>query len=211
MRPFLVDSISRRVTFAPRLPVQWNDLSVSHVPVSGESLSLSMHVDAGGITLKINNPGEPLPFEFAPDLPLGARLLGVELNHRPIDGAVDNQSQQTSARVVFSAPHGESELHLSLRGGVSVVSEEPDPHLGDRSTGVRIVGIHLVGTTMSIVVDLPNDRMASVRLKTLWEIARATGVKVIQRDGGIEELFFDPAGDGPGSYHRAEAVLEFKP
>ncbi len=206
-----VDSASHRIRFAPRLPATWNDLSVSHIKLSGASLSFALHRDPDGFSLTINNPVEPFKLEFAPDLPLGAVLLSTELNHHAVEAALETHPQQTNARVEATIPQGESELRLGFEGGVSVIPDQPEPRLGDRSVGVRIVDVQLKANAMTVVADVPGDRASHLSLKTSWKVASAEGVTVKAGDDGLLDLTFAPASKVTQSYRRIQATIEFNP
>ena len=206
-----VDSSTRRVRFAPQLPAQWNDVSISRIRLSEASLSFALHRDPDGLSLKIMNPAEPFQLEFDPDLPLGAALRSTELNGHAVEGVLENHPQQTNARVEVTIPQGESLLHLGFVGGVSVISDQPEPRPGDRSVGVRIIDVQLKANTITIVADVPGDRASHVSLKTAWKVASAQGVTAEAGDDGLLDLTFAPASKGSLSYRRVQATIELKP
>ena len=107
-----VDSINNRLSFAPRLPASWDNVSLKHIGLSRNSIAIELHRAANGLKLTIENPGAPLKFDFAPNLPRGATVERALFNHRPIKFAIENFPQQTEARISLDAPHGESEIDL---------------------------------------------------------------------------------------------------
>ncbi len=206
-----VDSAAHAIRFAPRLPAQWNDVSVSHIKLSEATLSFALHRDSDGLTLNVNNTGGPFQLEFVPDLPLGAVLRVTELNRHPVESVLETHPQQTNARVKVTIPQGESLLHLGFEGGVSLIPDEPEPRLGDRSVGVRIVDVQLKANVMTIVADVREDRASHLSLKTEWKSVGAQGVTVKAGNDGLLDLVFAPAGNGSQSYRRSEATIDFKP
>jgi hypothetical protein len=206
-----VDSIANRLVFAPRLPATWSDISLAHIRLSAQSISLALHRTASGLTLGIDNPGDPFQFEFAPDLPLGAKLRSAILNDHPIAGIVESFPQQTNAKIVLNAPHGRSELHLEIDGGVSVIVDAPHPILGDPSTGIRIIDVHLDGTLLSIDADVPTDRASYLQLQSAWKMTSAGGGTVQPIAPGLVKLAFAAARDASATYRRAHATLKITP
>ena len=168
------DAILRRLVFAPRLPAGWNDLSIQRIPLAGASVSLTLHREADHLKLTIQNPGEPFDLEFSPDLPLGATVQAASFNRRRVAAQAGNFPQQTTTTITVNAPHGASEIELAWQGGVSILQDPPVLQLGDASTAVHIVDVHLEGKTLTIAADVPTDRASHLRLQTAWSSPAST-------------------------------------
>jgi hypothetical protein len=206
-----IDATANHLVFAPRLPAEWNHVSISHIQMSGASVSLRLQREGDELTLKIDNPGGPFKFEFVPDLPLGAKLRSAILNHLPVATAVETHPQQTNARAVVTVPHGGSELQLSVQGGVSVIPEAREPFLGSSSEGVRIVNVHLAASVLTVAADVPTDCASHVRVKSKWQVGRATGATVNKTESGLLDITFNSVQNASAPYRRAEVTIEFKP
>ncbi len=204
-----IDATVNRLVFAPHLPPAWSNLSIAHIRVSGEPISLSLHRAANELTLQIENSGDPFQFEFAPVLPLGAKLRSTLLNDHPIIGTIENYPQQTNAIVTLTAPHGSSTLHLAFTGGISVMEETPNPTLGDASIGVHIVNVQLDGTLLTMDADVPANRASNVQLQTAWRASGSTGAAVQKIAPDLFELTFTATPGDPSAYHRVHATLHF--
>jgi glycogen debranching enzyme len=208
-----VDSAANHIAFAPHLPAQWNSVSVENIKLSDASIALVLRRTQHQLTLEIDNSGAPFKLEFSPQLPLGSRIGRAELDHKPIAATLETHPQETDARMSFDAPHGKSELSLDLQGGVSVVVESPAPRLGMPGSGVHLVGVSLAGNILTIVADVPSDRESHLQLQTEWEVTKAEGSSVQQLGNGHIDLIFAGGQDATLSepYHRAKALLQFKP
>ena len=205
------DSLTRTLTFAPRLPSEWHDLSLSNVSFGGASVSLAFHCDTESLTLVVENSGPRFQLQFNPNLPLGAVLREASLNDKPLAATIQNYPQQTEAEISALVPHGKSEIHLEWRGGVSVVLENPDPVLGEPNAGLRIVDIHLENRRLAIEADAPEGRESHLQLVSAWGVANATGVTAQPAGSERIELSFPAASTGSALYHRVQAAIEFKP
>jgi glycogen debranching enzyme len=205
------DSISHRLTFAPRTPDAWSEVSVSNVQVAGAEVSLKLHRVPEILTLQIDNAGEPLQFNFVPNLPLGSRLQSARFNQRPVAATMENRAQQTDATMSVTVPHGRSELEIDWQGGVSLFLDDPEPLLGEPSVGVRIVNVHLDGTTLAIDADVPCDRDSHLRLQTAWSIVSSSGAQSRTISGGQSELTLAPPRAAAPAYCRVHVTVEFKP
>ncbi|MGA8087115.1 MAG: hypothetical protein WCA10_07405 [Terracidiphilus sp.] len=117
-----VDSVNRRIRFAPHLPPQWNDVSVTNIWLSDVSIGLSLHRAKDGFVLRINNAGRPFNLEFSPQIPLGSPQVRAEVNHKPIAVDLHMNPQDEHACVEMDVAHGNSELYLSFAGGQHVLT-----------------------------------------------------------------------------------------
>jgi glycogen debranching enzyme len=205
------DSLARHLIFAPRLPAQWNDVSIKRVQLAGASVSLMLHRDANRLAVAIDNTGDPFKFEFSPDLPLGATVQRALFNHQAIATKAENYEQQTSATVIADAPHGKSELQLDWRGGISVIQDAPALLLGDPSIGIHVVDIHFEGKTLTIAADVPTNRASHLCLKTDWPIAQIAGATLQHTADGLAELAFAATQNATTPYRRANVTVEVKP
>jgi glycogen debranching enzyme len=207
-----VDSVANRLAFAPHLPAAWGGVSIEHIKLSDASVAVNLKRAPHKLTLSIDNPGPPFKFDFTPEIPLGARIVGAELDHLPIAVALDSHPQETDAHAAYDAPHGKSEFEIGWLGGVSVMTESPAPLKGMPSTGIRVVGVHLEDDLLTITADVPRDRACHIQLQTDWEIVKAEGALAQTAAGGQVDLTFAANPDAAASepYRQARAVVQFK-
>ncbi len=203
-----VDQAANRLVFAPRMPATWSNLSVAHIRLSGPPISLALHLDADELTLHIENPGAPFQLDFAPNVPLGAKLRRAIFNDHAIACTFENYPEQTDAKALLGVPHGRSELRVAYSGGISIVADAPRPMLGDPSTDIHIVDVDLTGTLLTIDADVPTGRASHLHLKTDWKMANAAGVTVQQIEPGRMELTFAESPGASGPYRRTQATLK---
>ena len=209
-----VNSVDRRVVFAPHLPPVWNDVSITNIWLSDASMGLSLHRAKGGFVLKIDNAGKPFHLEFAPQIPLGSSQVKAEVNYKPIAAGLRINPQDEHARVEMEVAHGNSELHLSFTDGVSVDVPSQQHFLADFSVGVQIVSASLADRVLTIVADAPKNRDSRVVLRTGWTIANGQVSNVRQVSDDAYELIFrgqNPNSGDPSKYVRATAKIQFSP
>jgi len=178
-----VDGVARRVVFAPHLPADWGSIVVRHVHVANSELTLKMTQSPGEIQLQIQNLGAPVTLEFSPQLPLGATGTQVQQNQ-----------QDTHARMDLTVPRGDSTHTVRFSGGVCLVATVPRPLVGEPSRGLKFTGITLRDRTLTVELDRVSEAEANFQLRTPWKIAGA---------GGAD---FTPDGHftvkGPPGHHR---------
>jgi hypothetical protein len=83
--------------------------------------------------------------------------------------------------------------------------------LGDRSTGIRIVDVHLDGARLSIDADVPTDRASQLQIETTRKIAGVIGADLRQMESTLLNLTFVATPNASAPYRRAHATLEMKP
>jgi hypothetical protein len=165
------------------------------------------------MTLAIDNPGTTFHLEFAPEIPLGSRIGAVDLDKQPVVATWESHPQEANARIPFDAPHGKSELHVELHGGVQVIADPPAPLVGAKSQGVRIVTVGLDGNILTIAADVPRDRTPHIQLQTDWEVVKADGAVARRTADGLVDLTFAAGPDATPSepYRRAKIIVQLKP
>ncbi len=137
-----VDAPRHKLTVAPHLPPEWDSLRVDNVPVGLGLVSLELRRRNGAITLRVRRAGaltEPLEVEFAPSLPLGARVTtrGASVTATPGDSHASVRAAVTTS----------GELTIAYEGGWSIEPPEMAPAIGDRSAAPRVLSERLVSGT----------------------------------------------------------------
>jgi len=208
-----VDPLADRIGFAPHLPAAWSSVTVRHIPLPKASVGLALRRTPHGLTLTLDNPGTPFHFDFAPEIPLGSHITGALLDRQPIAAALESHPQESNARVAFDAPPGLSELHIEFLGGVSVMAASPTPQIGAPSSGVRVVDVHLDGTTLTIAADVPQNRASHLQLQTDWILVKAEGAVAQAAGDRLLDLTFAAAPEAAPTapYRRVKATVQFKP
>ena len=144
-----VDAPRRHLTIAPHLPPDWDSVSVENVPVGASRISFVVRRGNGNITLLLRRRGgeaAPLDVEFAPALPLGARVSEPRAETRRTPGDLH-------ASVHASMMTDNLELGVAYQGGWSIVPPRIPPAIGARSSAPRVLSERL-GADGSYVVAL---------------------------------------------------------
>jgi hypothetical protein len=206
-----IDSVANRIVFAPRLPASWGHLTIRHVRLSDRVVSLSLHRTSDAISLDIENSGAPFQLDFQPDLPLGAIYDRSSLNDRTVPGKLEAFPEQTSANLVMTVPHGNSNARVLFHGGISLIQAAPSTRLGDPDTEPHIVAVHLDHYTLSLDVDVPAQRFSHLALQSAWKIEKADGVNASRSTASQMDLTFAPTPASPSRYNRVHATIQMAP
>ncbi len=129
-----VDVPARRVTIAPHLPPDWDDVAVDRVPVAGGQLSFTLRRVAGKITATIARMGDTAPIEvvFSPALPAGARVAAG-------GGAISKDTPGDVHATVKAMVADAAELSVSFSGGWAIIPPSMPAIIGRRSEAARVI------------------------------------------------------------------------
>jgi len=170
-----VDGMSNRATFAPHLPSNWHAIKLRNWKVGTSEIDIDMVQTTDEIRLQIHNEGLPVTLVFAPEIPLGAKLLGAQLGSRPVVAAIEQHPQDTHARVEFNLPHGDASLAVNYIGGVAIVASAPNLAIGDSSKAIKITGTNLTGRVYTVDFDYLPSAGAAFEVHTPWRVEKAQG------------------------------------
>jgi glycogen debranching enzyme len=199
------DAQANRLQFSPHLPARWDRLSVSHVQVAGGAVAMTLTRLPAGMQLDMENSGHPVELAFAPEIPFGAHLSGAELDGKALDVRREEHAQDTHARLTFVMPAGNSHCVIRYDGGVELAVNDPDPQVGEASTGVKIVSVAYREQSLVVEADVARPGSA-IGLRTSATPLQVRGATLRPKSGDWYELLVDP----PRSegYHRVEVVVK---
>ena len=201
------DAKSNRLQLLPHLPARWDSLSASNIQVAGGSVALTLDRVPGGMELRIQNSGRPVPVDFSPEIPFGAQLTGAELEGKSIPARREEHAQDTHAALTFVVPTGSSRCLVRYQGGVEIAVNDAVPLEGEASTGVKIISIAYQEHNLVIEADVARPG-STIALRTRESPSQVQGGTLTPDTGHWYELRLDsPPADG---YHRVKVVVLFK-
>lgn len=206
-----VDSRLHQVSFAPHLPPSWHEVTVRHLRVGGSEITLNMTQSADGIRLRMQNAGAPVQMVFAPELPFGATLRGVQIGNRSIDAKLEQNPQDTHAKVDFTLAAGSTLLTLDYRGGIAIVAPSWRPAIGEPSGAIKITKLSLTGRVFVIELDHLLSASSSFELRTPWLIKDIQGAALEPVGPSVYRVTISARTRGAEShrYQRSKVILRF--
>ena len=185
---------ANRLEFSPHLPSAWDRISIKNIKVSGGNVAMTLARVPRGLELQTENSGSPVELFFSPEIPLGARLGGAELDGKPVEVRTEAHQQDTHAALRFTLPTGKSDCLIRYEGGVSVGVKRPDPLVAESSKAIKIVSVAYEGTSLVLQADLSRDAsLSTIELRTNEKPLQAHGAKLSVLSDREYELFVDPA------------------
>jgi hypothetical protein len=204
--------MSNQIAFSPHLPPEWREITVRNVQMQHAALDLHMQRSEDSIDLTVTNRARPALFVFAPQIPLGARLLGAHCGSHRLAVSMERNAQDEHARLGFTAAQGTTHCSVRFEGGVEVVPPQVTPHVGDRSTGIKITAVDLRDHSLLVEADV-NGARSSFDIKTAWRSASVDGGTIRQIAGHLYRVDLDRGERRPDSFgyiHR-RVVVHFEP
>jgi glycogen debranching enzyme len=202
------DGVTRQLEFAPHLPAVWDKVILRRVRIGDSRIDIELTQAVGEMALRITNEGAPVKLAFDPELPLGARVLTAHLGEREVPATLAQHAQDTHAHVGLDLPRGESVLRLAYSGGVAIIAPTPGPVLGERSRGMKIVGVSLKDRTYTLAIDRLAAAPTTFELRTPWKIAAVQGAQFEALTPSSYRLTI-PAVDDKRAYERNNVIVTF--
>src|SRR6185437_3709025 len=88
---------ANRLAFSPHLPSKWDRIKAGNIQVPGGRLTMTLLRSPSGLELQTENSGAPIELVFSPEIPLGARLRGAELDGKHLDAQTQENVQDEHA------------------------------------------------------------------------------------------------------------------
>jgi hypothetical protein len=164
-----------QITFAPHLPPSWDTISLRNVHVGASEISMRMAESGSEVSLQMRNEGAPVTMIFNPEIPFGAKLKRAQLGSRSIAPTLEENEEDTHARVKFNLPRGTTLLTIGYAGGIMILSRPPQLVIGEPSTAIKITGVNLKNRQYTVDFDRLSSAISSFDVRTPWTIQDAQG------------------------------------
>ncbi len=206
-----IEGGAQRMTFAPHLPPNWDFVRVSHQRVGESNLTLGLEQTVGQLHLELDNDGPDVQVFFSPEIPLGATAPSARIGGKAVAVRLEQNPQDTHARMEFAARRGHTSLTLYVRGGVAISPPLPPPKLGAPTRGLKVTDVGLAGRRFTINLEHTSPGFSSFLLRSAWNLKGADGAHVEHAGPHLYKVTVDPSAldADPEQYHRARVVLEF--
>ena len=188
-----VDAPANRLTLAPHRFPGGGAVKISHLRAAGALVSASIQWQGQNIEAILTNDGKPVHLEFAPEIPLGASGLLVDVNGKPASAEIKSWNQEQQARLEFELPHGVTRCRFQYSGGTWIEVPRAEPLPGDRSRQLRIRQVTLHGMELVIQADIRAGIKSSLNLETPWRIADVEGGSATSLSPTRTEIHLTPA------------------
>jgi hypothetical protein len=206
------DAATGTLTFAPHAPADWTSFGIKNVLVGSTKLDLHYSKDPGGIRLEVNGTGDaPRMIDFQPTVSLRAKVLGVELNGKPMPFLVESNGidQHVIARITVAGSSNLIRIRIQDDFGLSYSSTLPA--IGATSQGLRILSETWTPTRDRLTINVSGLAGGQYAL-FVWnagQIAAVEGARLSKAADGKTEMILDLPKSGAEAASYATIFIQF--
>lgn len=192
-----IDATANHLTVAPHRFPGGGLVKIAHLRAAGALISASFDWQGQSIEATITNDGQPIHLKLAPEIPLGASHLLVEVNGKRTTAAIKSWDEEQRAEIDLELPHGVTHCRFDYAGGVWVEVARAQPLPGASSHELHLRNASLHGTELAIQADVLAGAESSLTLETPWHIAAVEGGSATALSATRTEIRFTSPPPGP--------------
>jgi glycogen debranching enzyme len=210
-----INAVNRSLELAPHLPANWEHAALHNVKIGNSKLSFVLDQSLDGLTVHIDNMGDPVHLLYSPAIPLGARDVTATADDKNIEVRVAAHLQDEHARVEFEVPRGKSEIKLHYDDGVGIILPPSHPIVGQPSQMLKLTSLALDGNALRLTVDMASPKGSTIedniiKLRTKRTIQKASNCVFSKLSNGYYELTIFPTSTETAlGYHREQVDVTF--
>lgn len=206
------DAPARHLVFAPHVPADWAQFTMTQVRVGPVTLDVSYHKTADSITLQVQRTGPgPCDLEFSPALSLRAEVLEARLNGRVVPFHLHPNSQDQHVTVEFPISGESNTLLIRVSNDFGLTQPVSLPPLGSPSHGLRILSQSWSASHDSLVLEVAGA-FGEVYELSAWnagQLASVDGAEIEKRDSGTATIRIQIPANSDEPYPRARITFHF--
>lgn len=203
-----VDAPRNHLTLAPHRLPSGGPVKIAHLHAAGALISASFEWHDQSIDAMLTNDGQPVHLELAPEIPLGASQVSVDVNGMRTAAAIGSWDEEEQAAIELALPHGVTQFRFKYSGGVWIEAPRAQPLAGAAGRELRIRDVALRGTELAIKADIRGD--ASLILDSAWPIAAVEDGSSVRLSPARTEIHFVPPAAGAQRYVTATLRIRFQ-
>lgn len=149
-----VNALENKIVFAPKIPANWDSLSVENIPYFDGFVSFKMTKTPHNINLTINNNSSKLVVvEFSPSVGLGTKIDSVLYNSSPIKFALlkEDQNWMASAQVSLQG-NVSGKLNVYAKPAPEAYIIPEDKKIGSIADGLKVISQELSGNEITLTL-----------------------------------------------------------
>ena len=174
------DAETHQITLAPHVPADWTSFALRNVHVGTASTDFEYRKTTGSIVLEAKRTGSGHCWvEFAPSFSLRAKVVGVELNGRPLSFKMQANDNDQHLFTRFPIDGASTTVVIHVKDDFGVALANPLPPLGSTSQGLRIVSESWNAARSELTLEVSGATARSYDLE-VWNPAQIASV-----DGGV--------------------------
>ena len=206
------DATKGTLTFAPHTPADWTSFGIRNVQVGSTKLDLHYAKDSGGIKLEVKATGDMSRIiDFQPAVSLRAKVLGVELNGRPLPFRVESNGTDQHVITRMTVAGGSNSLRIRMQDDFGLSYSSTLPAIGAASKGLRILSETWTPERDRLTINASGLAGSQYAL-FVWnagQIASVEGARLSKAEDGKTELILDLPKNGAEAASYATISIQF--
>jgi hypothetical protein len=201
--PGLVDGIlgldldvpNHGLNWNPDLPPSWPSVALQRFPYGQGKMDFELRQSSGLLTASIRPTGsQKVTLHFSPALPMGAAVLSVEQDGKPLHFEVEDRGSETLA-VINTDFSATTQIVVRYKPGVALEADRLPLLEGDTSRNLRIIRTRYANGLIELTVEGRPGQMYEVRAYTPLKLAPVAGIAAIEDHGDYRSLELTPPAD----------------
>jgi glycogen debranching enzyme len=199
-----VNSLENKITFAPKLPMQWEWLDVKNVKVGKSSVNMTNKIKNGEWKILIDKSGnEEINFEFMPDLFAGSKITSVSIDGNPIDFESVDHGSAVQLKSSFTI-NGKHEVIVTYTPSVEIYLLDETTPVGATNEGLKIISHNYSDKKLYINVEVKPGKEYKLGIINEGLVKSISGAK--ENEG---KLYFSAEGTG-NQFVKHQIVIDIK-
>ncbi|HTU34121.1 MAG TPA: hypothetical protein VMF66_10005 [Candidatus Acidoferrum sp.] len=202
------DAGKHEITFAPHVPPDWTSFAIRNIHAGAVGLDFQYRKTVGSVSLVVKRTGSgDCWIEFSPAIGLRTKVVGVEVNGRPIPFKVHPHQNDQHVEIRFPVYGGPTTVVIRMKNDFGLTLTNELPALGSSSRALRVISQSWNGSKTALTL-LASGLSGQSYEVSVWNPAEISSVEggVLTRQGKLEIRIPQGTAD---SYARQTVVLHF--
>lgn len=182
------DAISRKIKFAPHLPMEWDKLRVINYHCGDDRFDFFIQRSSHKMLLKITHEGQQQHrIIFSPAFGINTQIMSVSVNQQPYKFRLFDSHHDVHCEIECKIDASLT-VEIEYRQGVEISLPSPEIRFGCQSTGLKLVNFELNNKVIQIVLEGLAGREYDIHLKTGIKIKKVRGARMVPIDNQMHKL-----------------------
>jgi glycogen debranching enzyme len=160
----------RRIRISPRIPADWNKLTVNKIRVGEYILDFRFRRDSVSCTWEfLPSDDDILYIDLQPDLPPGTRIDRLTVNGIEYPYTSFSTPRFISLHVSLGIK-GKTFVEARYTHGISALPAIQYPYPGDWAGGTRIIDAKLTGNEYQVILEGPQETTDTLKIRSMQRI-----------------------------------------
>lgn len=174
-----VNSFEKKITFAPKIPVNWDSLKIENIKLSQNKIDILYRKQNDKIIVKvISNSNEKINFNFLPEFPLGYKIKSVLIDGKEVLFEQYNFTQAVQLKINFELV-GKSDIEIYLQEFPAIYYINEKIKVGQTNEGIKIISQKLIDNELKIECEIKTNKTYYLGLNAVQMIDEVINASIV--------------------------------